>query len=117
MGGLSALTPRHGMGHPTAAGSQGQPCTHQWPQSGPTCVGSGCWGVGKGTYGGSGGFTAWGHSGGAAVPRAGLGTEWGWWTLPALSVVAVWGTPRGAGQGSDTMAVLCGPAQAATGGS
>lgn len=82
-------------------------------------MGSGCWGVGKGTYGGSGGFTAWGHSGGAAVPKAELGTVLGWWTLAALerpSVVAVWDTPWGAGQGSDTMAVLHSPTQAAMGG-
>lgn len=47
------------------------------------------------------------------------GTVWGWWTLAALerpSVVAVWDTPGGAGQGSGTVAVLCGPTQAATGG-
>lgn len=48
-----------------------------------------------------------------------LSPKQGWWTLVALerpSVVAVWDTPWGAGQGSDTMAVLHGPAQAATGG-
>lgn len=44
---------------------------------------------------------------------------WGCWTLAALerpSVVVVWDTPQGAGQGSDTVAVLHGPTQAATGG-
>lgn len=81
-------------------------------------MGSGCWGVGKGTYGGSGGFTAWGHSSGVAVPKAGLGTVWGCWTLAALerlSMVAVWDTPWGTGQGSDIVTVLQGPTQAATG--
>lgn len=59
-----------------------------------------------------------GHSGGPAVPKAGLGTAWGWWTLAALetpSMVAVWDTVQGAGQGSDTVALLCGPAQATVG--
>lgn len=47
-----------------------------------------------------------------------LSPKQGWWTLAALetpSMVVVWDTVQGAGQGSDTVAVLRGPAQATVG--